>query len=66
MLFEETSKKHTGEKSNKCNECDLANMLSLRQAFEETFENAEWRKVKQMSRDQVYYNHLRPAKLEDI
>ena len=31
-------------KSNKCNQCDYA---SCRQ-FEDSFENAQWRKVKQM------------------
>ena len=37
-------KMHSREKSNKCNQCDYA---SGRQ-FEDTFENAQWRKVKQM------------------
>ena len=27
--------------------------------FEDTFEKTQWGKVKQMSGEQVYYNHLR-------
>ena len=34
-------KTHSGEKPNKCNQCDYA-------SSEETFENAQWRKTKQM------------------
>ena len=35
-------KTHSGEKSNKCNQCEQCKQ------FEETFENTQWRKVKQM------------------
>ena len=38
-------KTHSGEKPNKCNQCDYA---SSGRRFEETFENTQWRKVKQM------------------
>ena len=34
--------------------------------FEDTFENTQWRKVKRMSGEQVYYNHLRQAIYGDI
>ena len=37
-------KMHSGEKTNKCNQCDYASSW----AGEETFENARWRKAKQM------------------
>ena len=49
-------KTHTGEKSNKCNQCNYACVqasnlrahLKTHRPFEATFENAQWRKVKQM------------------
>ena len=34
------------EKSKKCNQCDYT--TSWAASFEDTFENAQWRKVKQM------------------
>ena len=39
-------KAHSGEKPNKCNQCDLS-IFSGNQ-FEDPFENAQWRKVIQM------------------
>ena len=36
----------------------IANMPSLRQAIWDYIWNARWRRVKEMSGDQVYYNHL--------
>ena len=33
---------------------------------EDTFENTQWRKFKQMSGEQMYYNHLRQAIYGDI
>ena len=36
-------KTHGGEKSNKCHQCNYG----LGRRFEDTFENAQWRKVKQ-------------------
>ena len=37
---------HSGEKSNKCNQCDYASSCIWQ--FEDSFENTQWRKVKQM------------------
>ena len=37
--------RHSGEKSNKCNQCGFASSYSN---FKDTFENAQWGKVKQM------------------
>ena len=37
---------HTGEKSNKCNQCNYASSRIWQ--FEDSFENTQWRKVKQM------------------
>ena len=42
-------KTHTGEKSIKCNQCCHQMVcILLRTPFEDTFENTQWRKVKQM------------------
>ena len=38
-------KAHSGEKPNKCNQRDLC--IFLGNQFEDTFENAQWRKVRQ-------------------
>ena len=37
-------KTHSGEKSNKCSQCDFAS--SHASVFKDTFENAQWGKVK--------------------
>ena len=37
-------KTHSEEKSNKCNQCNFIAGIP----FEDTFENTQWRKVKQM------------------
>ena len=34
---------HRGEKSNKCDQCDYS--YPKEKPFEETFENAQWRKI---------------------
>ena len=38
-------KTHSGEKSNKCNQCDFASSCKR---FEDTFENTQWKKIKQV------------------
>ena len=41
-------KMHSGEKSNKCNLCDFASSQKSQLNIEYAFENAQWRKAKQM------------------
>ena len=40
-------KTHSGEKSNKCNQCGRLCLYSGRH-FEDTYKNAQWRKITQM------------------
>ena len=47
------------EKSDKCNQCDFASSVAC--YLRTHLKNTQWRKVKQMSGEQMYYNHLRQA-----
>ena len=57
--FEDTLKNAHWEKSDKCNQCDFASSVTC--YFGTHLKNTQWRKVKQMSGEQMYYNHLRQA-----
>ena len=58
--FRRHLKIHTGEKSNKCNQCNYASSRIWQ--FEDSFENTQWRKVKQMQSVWLYI--LRGRQLE--
>ena len=45
-------KMHSGEKSNKCNQCNYTSSQVSGMQFDKTFKYTQWRKVKQMFRDQ--------------
>ena len=60
-------KTHNGEKLNKCNQCNIATMQPVRlyifsgRQVEDTSENAQWRKAKQMQAMQLCifsYRHV--------
>ena len=57
--FEDTLKNAHWEKSDKCNQCDFASSVAC--YLRTHLKNTQWRKVKQMSGEQMYYNHLRQA-----